>query len=1233
MTKPSVLRFALALSSLAFAIPAAQDIGQAPLYFEPNQGQFDSRVRFLGRGMKYRIWITDSEFLIDAPKQAPVRMRFGPQAAGPPRKAEGLDKQIGISNYFIGADPKKWTHNVPSFSRVKLHDVYPGVDVVFYANEKTHEIEYDLIVKPGADASQISILFDPSRKVHQNNLGEVLVEMAGGATLRHRVPVVHQDGVPVKHRARLDGHTLRFEIANYDEKQSLLIDPTIVYSSYLGGGGRDLGQAIAVDSVGAMYVTGFTESLNFPTGNFTPVGVLRGTRDAFVTKIGASPVNGVHPRIYSAYIGGSMDEIANSIAVDAAGAAYVAGETASSDFPVSNGFQSIFGAGLRDGFLVKISATGTFALVYGTFAGGSGDDVVNGVAVDSAGAAYVAGTTGSSNLAVRNAHQSAIGPGTDAFVWKIAGSPNQQGLYDMVYGTYFGGAGRDKGNGVAVDSAGNAYLAGSADAGLFPAIASQKTAVTGFSDAFVAKLSAVPGAGGRYEAVYSVLIGGSGDDVARKVAVDSAGAAYVTGYTGSTDFPLVLSTLKQSTSFITKIAAQPSGSPTSYRFAYSMHLPTSDSGGVAVDPTGAAYVVGSGGGYVIDQAPPSSDSYGATTVTKIAANPSGVPLIQPFVYVTRLGPANTFGNYIGIAIDSTGAAYVAGTSTWLLMPLVNGDSAAMNSGENIFLTKLSARVSSVSISAGLNANVTLTVTGPTVCLPGTFYRLPVSFDWPPGTSCGVVVVPLGPGGDQDRFTSWSDTGLSDPSRTIQAGTNPQWININYDRYFRVITGVSQPGTGTVNPAVDDYFKEGTVMTFNAVPAAGYGFVRWDGGGLQGLSPIVTVTLGGVTVGNATFERPTVNTSALQFVPVTPCRLYDSRTPGQTSAFARFQLGVVVTGNCGIPSDVVALSLNVTVVPRGPLGYLTVWPTGQPQTLTSTLNALDGRIKANAVIVPIGINGRVNFYATDTTEVIVDVNGYFVTPQAGSLAFYPLPPCRILDTRLANGALGGPSLAPVASRTIPVLSSACNIPPSAKAYSMNATVVPPGPLGFLTLWPTGVAQPVVSTLNDLPGTVVANAAIVPAGTGGSIEAFATDRTHLIMDINGYFAPPGQPGGLNYFVITPCRLLDTRDANAPFGGPALLAGATRSFAVPSGACGIPSAARAYSLNATVVPSAPFGYLTLWPTGMNQPLVSTLNAIDGALASNAAIVPAGTAGAVSAFVSDLVHLLFDVNGYFLP
>lgn len=373
-------------------------------------------------------------------------------------------------------------------------------------------------------------------------------------------------------------------------------------------------------------------------------------------------------------------------------------------------------------------------------------------------------------------------------------------------------------------------------------------------------------------------------------------------------------------------------------------------------------------------------------------------------------------------------------------------------------------------------------------------------------------------------------------------------------------------------------------------------------------------------------------TSVRFVPVTPCRLADTRAgEGKSGEFGP----PILTGNtsrdfnipagsCGIPTGASAYSLNITVVPSVPLSFLTVWPAGAARPLASTLNS-PGRVVSNAAIVPAGVNGAISVYVTDPTHVIIDINGYFSTsPEA--LPFFTVDPCRVVDTR----ATGSTPIPANSTRSFSIAAGTCRIPIDARAISLNATVVPPAPLSFLTLWPAGLTRPLGSTLNSFDGRIVANAAIVPATQpSAGISAYVTDTTNLVLDVNGYFGSFNSTGGLAFFPITPCRAVDTRNANGTFGGPVMPGGSTRDFPIQS-TCNLAAGARAYSLNITVVPRRPLSYLTIWPAGLSQPTVSTLNAFDGSIVANAAIVPAG-GGPVSVYVTDLADVIIDVNGYF--
>ncbi len=373
-----------------------------------------------------------------------------------------------------------------------------------------------------------------------------------------------------------------------------------------------------------------------------------------------------------------------------------------------------------------------------------------------------------------------------------------------------------------------------------------------------------------------------------------------------------------------------------------------------------------------------------------------------------------------------------------------------------------------------------------------------------------------------------------------------------------------------------------------------------------------------------------NLGPQQFVPMTPCRLSDSRTGfGPIGGPVIFGWPILGEGPCGstIPPNASAYSLNVTMLPLQPFPYTQIWPAGGPLTEVSLLNSADGRARANALTIAAGNNGEIAIYFPGSlTNILIDINGYYIPASPSTLAFYPVTGCRVFDTRNPNGPLGGPYLQGGAERDFPVLASNCNIPSDAQAYSMNFTAVPYNgqDFGYLTVWGKGSPQPGVSTLNNPTATIVANAAVVQAGTGGEISVYASGNTQLVGDINGYFAP-AQSGGLSLYTLQPCRALDTRQQNLAFDGEITIDIATSP-------CAPSSSAQAYVMNATVVPDPTLNYLTLWPDGEGRPMVSTLNAIDGTITSNMAIVGTGN-GSIDAYASGLTNLILDLYGYFAP
>jgi hypothetical protein len=380
------------------------------------------------------------------------------------------------------------------------------------------------------------------------------------------------------------------------------------------------------------------------------------------------------------------------------------------------------------------------------------------------------------------------------------------------------------------------------------------------------------------------------------------------------------------------------------------------------------------------------------------------------------------------------------------------------------------------------------------------------------------------------------------------------------------------------------------------------------------------------VDNATGSPQTVSlsgtgTSAQTFtVSLTPATLaFGSVTVGTTSAAQ-----LVTVKNTG--TGAVTLTSETTAAP-----FVKSATTCGASLAAGASCTVSVEFKPTAAVASSG-SLSIADNATGSPQLVTLTGTGASTSPASALRFIAVTPCRIADTRNATGAFGGPELAAAATRTFNVPQSSCGIPSTAVAYSLNVTVVPIASLGYLTIWPSGQAQPTVSTLNS-DGRVKANATITPAGTNGGVSVYSSDATQFILDVDGYFVPAGTTSGLQFFPLAPCRVVDTRNATGALGGPSLAENDSRAFPVQSSACGIPSTAKAYSFNITAVPHDSLGFLTAWPSGQAQPVVSTLNSSTGAITANAAIVPAGNSGEVSIFVSDASDVILDVDGYFAP
>lgn len=397
--------------------------------------------------------------------------------------------------------------------------------------------------------------------------------------------------------------------------------------------------------------------------------------------------------------------------------------------------------------------------------------------------------------------------------------------------------------------------------------------------------------------------------------------------------------------------------------------------------------------------------------------------------------------------------------------------------------------------------------------------------------------------------------------------------------------------------------------------------------------------------------PGPQTSGMRFVPLTPCRLMETRAEynfqGRTGVFGPPYLRAGETRTltmanstvCQVPTEARAYVLNVTLVPRGAVDFVTVWPSGEARPDVWTVRSLDGQVIANSAIVRAG-SGGISVYASNDADVLIDIAGYFTDAAATgtNLTYFPLTPCRVIDTRIQYrspaGPFGPPTMNAKETRSFRVPATPyCQIPAGAAAYSVSITVVPMQPLQFLTAWPTGLPQPNVSSMNSVAARTLANNVILPASTDGSVSVYVFDPSDVLVDINGYFAPDNGLG-LFYTPVTQCRVSDSRLTNVPLGGPIFDSETARTIPILSSPCAaaIPGTAKAYSINATVLPGgSAMPFLTLWPSGQQRPNASVLNAFEGQTATNFSIVPSGVAGSIDAFAFRRTHLVLEISGYF--
>jgi len=719
-------------------LEAGNNYGKLPLSFEPNQGQTDARVKFVARASGYTLFMTADEAVFASRDGSVERMKL--IGANPKLRFEPLDKQLGISNYFLGNDPSKWRTNVPNYGRVAMRGIFPGIDLIFYGNER--QLEYDWVVAPGADPKLIRVEWEGPSQVTKNASGDLVVN----ASLVQLKPVILQEGKRIEGGYTVHGRQVALELSKYDRAKPLVIDPVVLdYSTYLGGHGGDHASAVAVDSSGNAYVTGTTLSVDFPTTNPLQRNLAACDLshqsglycDAFVTLLNASGT----ALIYSTFLGGDGGDRGLGIAVDSGGNAYITGSTNSRNFPTKNAFQSIYPDGgqffpVDKAFVTKLTPSGS-ALTYSTYLGGRGGpygDRGDSVRADANGNAYVAGLTSSTDFPTLKAWKNALAdPGGDGFVAKLDATGS------LIYSTYLGSVGAYSGAtsvgcgctlfeavALTVDVGGNAYVTGSPRQLPAEKLLQPEIFFVAIQKAFVIKFdpTGIP--------VFSRYLGdGSGHTSGAAIAVDASGAIYVAGSTDSNDFPTKGPAQSTKAGFADDLASGGTGfvdgfvaklDPTGASLIYSTYLGGDGTDAVramTVDPSGSVYVAGTANATNFPVANALQDvPKGVWTPFVAKLSPAGSKL----AFSTYLGGSGVIDSAYGIAVDSSGNAYVAGETQSNDFPTVNPFQATNYSygGYSAFVTKLHLEVadegdSRASLSAGSpgNADVRSIVLDPT----------------------------------------------------------------------------------------------------------------------------------------------------------------------------------------------------------------------------------------------------------------------------------------------------------------------------------------------------------------------------------------------------------------------------------------------------------------------------------------------------------------------------------------
>ena len=651
-----------------------------PLSFEPNLGQADPSAEFVARGAGYTLLL--------GPTAAALRVRSSQRNshlawtllnANPKARSRPADPLPGRTNYLIGNNPADWKTGIPNYSRVRYSEVYPGVDLVYYANQR--RLEYDFIVSPGADPAAIQLEFGGVRELTIETGGDLLLRTETGK-LRFKRPIAYQETGGTRRLVTasyklLDRRSVAFSVRPYRKDLPLVIDPVLLYSTFFGGSRDDQPGSMAIDSTGNIYLGGSTASTNFRVTN----GVAQGTNaggdtDGFVVKLNpdASSV------IFSTYLGGNSADAINGLAVDRSGNVYVTGVTSSLNFPVNTGSFNTFYRGNSDAFVAKLNPQGS-GLVFSGFLGGSRFDSASSIALDADGSVYVTGQTNSNDFPTTNgAFQSVrFGFDLDVFVTKI--NPAGSGL---LYSTFLAASGDEAGNAIAVDSQNTAFVVGITNSFNFPVTRGAFQLTCGRNtDAFVTRVNA-SGSG----LVYSSCLGGTSDDGANAIFLDSASNAFVAGTTSSSNFVTSATAYQKNCgrgrdAFLTKWT--PDG--TNLYYSTCLGGGSDDSGfGVTADTAGNAYLTGQTASGDFPVTPDAIQSTKGSDIDAFAAklDPNGATLLSS----TFLGGGGA-DRGVAIALDLSGNGFVFGsTASNDFVTTAGALQGSRSGGVDLFLTRL-----------------------------------------------------------------------------------------------------------------------------------------------------------------------------------------------------------------------------------------------------------------------------------------------------------------------------------------------------------------------------------------------------------------------------------------------------------------------------------------------------------------------------------------------------------------